>query len=232
MIISDTKQFIFFHVPKCAGTSIRSELLKHDTRNNFYWMHHLLPGGTKDHPPLPVDKAHMPLTILKELYPNEFNLISEYTTFSISRHPRMRLISAFFEPRRKLLEIAKTEKEKAIEPTRKIFREYIYSLTTNANFLRPEFVHATPQSQYHIYRGKIMTDAIIALENPSDGLAKLHLLNHEAWLLTQEALKTKRNQKKSPDQLLLWESLPENLQRKCADLYQEDCELLGYRFLD
>ena len=232
MIISDTKRFIFIHVPKCAGTSVRSILSKHDTRNNFYWMHHLLPGATKDHQPLPVDKAHMPLSILKNLYPNDFNLIFEYTTFAVSRHPRTRLISAFFESRRKLLEMAKTKREKAIELTRKIFREYICSLTANANFLHPEFVHATPQSLFHMYRGKMMTDVVITLENPGNGLAKLHLLNHEAWFLTQKALETKRNQKKLSDELLLWDSLPEGLQRKCADLYQEDCDLLGYRFLD
>ena len=195
-------------------------------------MNHLLPGATKDHQPLPVDKAHMTLPILKKLYPNDFKLLSEYTTFAVSRHPRARLISAFFEPRRKLLEIAKSKSAKAIESTRKIFREYIYALTTNANFLDPQFVHATPQSLFHIYRGKMLTDVVINLENPGNGLAKLRLLNHEAWLLTQEALNTKKNQKKLPDELLLWDSLPESLQRKSAEIYQEDCELLDYRFLD
>lgn len=77
-----------------------------------------------------------------------------------------------------------------------------------------------------------MTDVVITLENPGDGLARLQLLNHKAWLLTQKALVKKENQKKISDDLLLWDSLPEDLQRKCVDLYQEDCELLGYRFLD
>lgn len=230
MIISDTYNYIFIHVPKCAGTSIRSILSKHDTRNNFYWMHHLLPGATKENNPLPVDKAHMTLSVLKQLYPDDFNLISEYTTFALSRHPRTRLISAFFEPRQKLLNAANAKTDEAIESTRRIFREYIQSLTTNANFLYPAFVHATPQSLFHIYQGKMMTDVVIRVENPNDGLARLHLLNPKAWLLTQEALKTKKNQKNLPDELLLWESLPKDLQRKCADLYQEDCELLGYRF--
>ena len=78
----------------------------------------------------------------------------------------------------------------------------------------------------------MMTDAVIKLENPGDGLARLRLLNPKAWLLTRKALKRKKNQKSVPDELLLGESLPKGLQRKCADLYQEDCELFGYTFLD
>ena len=230
MIISDTNSFIFIHVPKCAGTSIRSILGKYDARNNFYWSHLLIPGGTKND--YYIDKAHMSLKTLKRLYPNDFHLISEYTTFALSRHPRKRLISAFLEPRQELLSRAKIKSDEGIRTTRRFFQRYIHLLTTNADFLHYAFVHATPQSQYHIHRGKMMTDVVIKLENPGDGLAKLHLLNPKAWLLTRKALKINENQKSIPDELLLWETLPKDLQRKCADLYQEDCELLGYTFFD
>ncbi len=93
-MISETKAFVFIRVPKCAGTSTHNSLSQHDTRNNYYWMHHDLPGASESSPTLPIDKAHIPLAILKHLYPNDFRLLSSFTTFATSRHPLKRLISA------------------------------------------------------------------------------------------------------------------------------------------
>jgi hypothetical protein len=233
LIISDSKEFAFIHVPKCAGTSIRTSLLQYDTRNNYYWHHHNLAGPRDSDTPLRVDKGHLTLSMLKQLYPNDFRLLSEYTTFAISRHPRKRLISAFFEPRMLLLKLAKTKTDEAIANTQEKFREYVSALTDKANFLNPNFTHATPQSQFHVYRGKLITDSIITLENQQSGVSRLKFLNPTAGFMAEKALSKKREKAtKLPDELLLWETLPQELQRRCASLYQDDCDLLGYKFND
>ena len=100
MIISDIHKFIFIHVPKCAVTSIRSTLFQHETRNNYYWYHHQIPGARDEDPKLLIDKAYMPLAIMKRFFPSEFSLLLEYTTFATSRHPRRRIVSGFFETRK------------------------------------------------------------------------------------------------------------------------------------
>lgn len=103
MIISETKAFAFIHVPKCAGTSIRNSLSPHDTRNNYLWMHYSMPGASETCANLSIDKAHMPLVISKNLYPDDSRLLSELTTFAASRHPIKRLTSAFLSPEKNCL---------------------------------------------------------------------------------------------------------------------------------
>lgn len=234
MIISETKSFAFIHVPKCAGTSIRNSLFPYDTRNNYFWLHYNIPGASETCANLAIDKAHMPLAILKNLYPNDFRLLSELTTFAASRHPLKRLISAFFEPRKELLELAASEKShECIAQIQDTFNQYISCLTTEANFLDHRFTHATPQTFYHIYKGKVMTDATIKLEDPMSGIARLKYLNPTAGLAVERALKASaKDVTILPNQLNLWKSLAPELQKKCADLYQDDCELLGYEFND
>ena len=68
MIIGDIHEFIFIHIPKCAGTSVRSALFQHETRNNYYWYHHQIPGARDEDPKPLIDKAHMPLAIMKRFF--------------------------------------------------------------------------------------------------------------------------------------------------------------------
>ena len=92
MIISDTQKFIFLHIPKCGGTTVRNSLKKFDTRNDYYWMHVYMNGATEKSPKLQIDKAHMSLPIFKRLYPKDFELLNEYTVFAFSRNPIKRII--------------------------------------------------------------------------------------------------------------------------------------------
>ena len=55
MIISDINKFIFLHIPKCGGTTIRESLMKFETRNNFYWNQVFLPGPSANDPKLSID---------------------------------------------------------------------------------------------------------------------------------------------------------------------------------
>jgi len=231
VVISDTERFVFIHVPKCAGTTIRGSLRRYDTRNNYYWDHHSLPGSKASSPALEIDKAHLPLAILRSLYPNDFSLLSKYTTFAVSRHPRTRLVSAFFEPRRQLLKLATSESHAEATKVQDTFKGYVTALVTTANFLQRQFVHAMPQTFYHVYRGKVTTDVIIKLEDPEPGIARLKYLNSAAGVATETALKSSaKHTTNLPTELRLWESLPLELQNKCSALYEDDCDLLGYEF--
>ncbi len=233
MVISDTKNFVFIHVPKCAGTAIRESLRRHDTRNNYYWMNHALPGPEASSPALGLDKAHLPLAVLRRLYPDDFSLLSKYTTFATSRHPRKRLVSAFFEPRHQLLKLATSESHAEAAKAHDAFKGYVTALVTTANFLEHQFVHAMPQTFYHVDKGKVTTDVIIKLEDPQPGIARLKYLNSAAGVVTETALKSAAKRTTNlPTELRLWESLPLELQKKCAALYQDDCDLLGYEFND
>lgn len=232
MLISDTHQFIFIHVPKCAGTTARKALSKYDTRNNFFWMHHSMAGPLDSDKPLLVDKGHMPLGLMRHIYPSDFSLLSEYTVFAFSRHPVARLVSGFFEPRRALLKMANDLDSNA--NSRKIlaqeFEKFVKQLLLNANFLSKDFVHVTPQYQYHLVRNKRLTDVTIRLEAPTEGLRSLSVICPAAAEALANALRQshKENEKKNIHSLNLWQSLEPSLQDQCRRLYAKDFSLLGY----
>ena len=232
MIISDSQKFAFLHVPKCAGTTIRQALLQYDSRKNHYWLYQKIcissPG--KENITRIIDKAHLPLKILQRLYPRDYALLFEYSTFATCRHPRKRLISAFFEPRQALLKKTQTKSNRAIIATQKIFAEYISELVETKHLLNRKFIHAIPQHVFHINQGKVVTDSIIKLEDQDNGIKRLKAINTIAALKSEEALKSKRNKKYIPEEIRLWESLPRELKSKCESLYQTDCDFLGYNF--
>lgn len=93
MIISDTKQFVFLHNPKAAGTSIRQNiLLPHDTRHNFFWG--MASGGSLKRP---IDKAHLALEDFKVVFPDTYSILQDYFVFAFVRDPYERYISSFHE---------------------------------------------------------------------------------------------------------------------------------------
>ena len=87
MIISDRRQFVFIHNPKCAGTALRAVLMPFDTTGNFFWLHDTCNGRK-------IDKAHMPLFMMRQRFPEYFALLPRYLTFMAVRNPFTRAISA------------------------------------------------------------------------------------------------------------------------------------------
>ena len=90
MIISDEKEFIFIHNPKCGGTTVRDSLKRFDTHAHWYW------GQTKIND-ITIDKAHMSLSILRMHFPEAFKLMSKYFVFGVVRNPYKRVISSYNE---------------------------------------------------------------------------------------------------------------------------------------
>ena len=88
MVVSDTYKFIFIHNLKCAGSSIRRALMPMNTTNNFFW-HPAQKNG------LSLDKAHIPLAIIKTEFPDYFQKLLSYFSFMCVRNPYTKAISAF-----------------------------------------------------------------------------------------------------------------------------------------
>ncbi len=88
MIISDKHNFVFIHIPKCAGSSLRTILNKIDTSaysTNF----------VKDHPVLgKTDYTHIPLVVLEKYFPEAYRKTQDYFSFCIIRDPHERFPSS------------------------------------------------------------------------------------------------------------------------------------------
>ena len=88
MIISPKHQFVFVHIPKCAGTSVRTQLLKSDPGA-------IALGKLGNHPVLgAIDYGHIPLGQLGQHFPDHYRNLLDYTSFAVVRDPLERFGSA------------------------------------------------------------------------------------------------------------------------------------------
>lgn len=88
MIISQRHKFVFVHIPKCAGTSVRTQLVKCDPD-------HLSMGEVGMHPTLgKIDFGHVPLTALRQHFPNEYRDLETFTSYAVVRDPLERFGSS------------------------------------------------------------------------------------------------------------------------------------------
>ena len=89
MIISDKEKFVFVHIPKCAGTSVRSRIEHLDDRSGAY------SGRLEQHPELGLlNYVHLPLQTLSDHFPAEFECIKSYRSLAVLRDPSKRFASS------------------------------------------------------------------------------------------------------------------------------------------
>lgn len=87
MIISHRHQFIFIHIPKCGGTTVRTSLKRFDDDGWFV-------GGGNTPPFGILDRQHLPLDFLRQNFPNKFQLFKTYQSFTVLRDVRARFRSS------------------------------------------------------------------------------------------------------------------------------------------
>ncbi|WP_425093888.1 hypothetical protein [Tropicimonas sp. S265A] len=88
MIISPLHRFVFVHVPKCAGTSVRTQIAACDPDHIAM----ALPGP---HPELGrIDYGHVPLSQLRQYFPENYAYLHDLSSFAILRDPLSRFGSS------------------------------------------------------------------------------------------------------------------------------------------
>lgn len=89
MIISDKEKFVFVHIPKCAGTSVRMRIEHLDDRSGAY------SGRLEQHHELGLlNYVHLPLQTLADYFPAEFECVKSYRSLAVLRKPRDRFASS------------------------------------------------------------------------------------------------------------------------------------------
>lgn len=88
MIICPTHGFVFVHIPKCAGTSVRRQILTCDPA-------HIEQARPGLHPVLgKIDYGHIPLDQLREHFPEHYAYVRDLDAFAVVRDPLSRFGSA------------------------------------------------------------------------------------------------------------------------------------------
>lgn len=87
MIISTKRNFGFVHIPKCAGSTIKRQLLDlHDIEGRFL--------NSMRHPELgKINANHLPLHVLDRHFPDAFAALRSVTSYTLVRDPMDRFIS-------------------------------------------------------------------------------------------------------------------------------------------
>jgi len=144
MIISDTYRFVFIHIPKCAGSTVRSRLQVFDDTGGAYT------NRVEKHSELGrLDYVHMPLFTIKEFFPSEFKKIQSYNTFTIVRDPFARFPSSFSQHMKRYG--AGAIKDLSLREVKKELNrviDYLSGLSFRQGLLPAEYIHFQPQVDY------------------------------------------------------------------------------------
>lgn len=153
MIISDKFKFVFVHIPKCAGTSVRQLLAQFDDTGERYRPHvmeHRSYGK--------IDFTHLPLPLLLDIAPDDFEKLRAYEAFAIVRDPRERFFSALAQ-RLKMYEkreLAQMQSAEVIESALRV----IDALHQPSNRFAYNFIHFTPQVDFINLNGERLVQNI------------------------------------------------------------------------
>ena len=221
MIISDEKEFIFIHNPKCGGTTVRDSLKRFDTHAHWYW------GQTKIND-ITIDKAHMSLSILRMHFPEAFKLMSKYFVFGVVRNPYKRVISSYNE-------VFFKEFENVMNGTES-FDAYKVRLNDFIAKMSAEQIKGWTQSHRHFILQKNMfyvgrkcyADLILKLEELDQAPAVLSVFSEQLSKVSVMWVKRKNERKKDGVDLRIENVLTKDSFRKVEQLYSEDFALFGY----
>ncbi len=141
MILSDRYRFVFIHLPKCAGTSVRAAVSPyHDADSRFL-------KGVERHSDLgEIDFRHLPLALLRDIDPEAFEKLKVYDSFALIRDPFQRFRSALAQRTKMYLGKEFAQLEQA-EIRAEIDRVVDY-LQSEPRVIAPEFIHFARQSDY------------------------------------------------------------------------------------
>ena len=157
MIISDEHRFVFVHIPKCAGTSVREQIARIDSYSGKF-------GLKGPHPKLGyIDYSHLPLKTLRDHFPEEFEKVCSYRSVALIREPRERFVSAIFQHLREFHGIAATSLSRK-DAIRKA-ADIIKILDTGDVRQRLEFVHFNRQFDYLCVDGKIIVRDLFCMDD-------------------------------------------------------------------
>lgn len=155
MIICDQREFVFVHVPKCAGTSVKRALRPIDRESSPF-------RGIGAHPAMgAVHFEHLTLADLAAHYPETLDQVGRYRSMAIVRDPSARFYSAIFQRLREFKEVAQsafTDELIAAEAN-----DVIAYLQGNPARLDLEHVHFNRQCDFIELDGRRLVADVFAL---------------------------------------------------------------------
>lgn len=174
MIVSHASRFIFFHNPKCAGTSFRDALKPwHDDPFSFWGIYHA--PYFRNH----IDHTHLRLWEFAAQFPQIFERVDEYNSLIFVRDPRTRFLSAVNEHFKKFqshIPLAHLETAERTALVETFIRDALNIARITTDW---RFVHFSPQVWFLKFGGRTIPRHIVPMDERGsfarDGLTRLGL---------------------------------------------------------
>jgi hypothetical protein len=157
MIINKKNQFVFVHIPKCGGTSVRNTLQSFDSCNGRF---HERIGIHEELGQL--DYTHIPLFTLREYFPDEFEAVRDYHSFAVMRNPFSRFASSVSQYLKMYKPIHKCSAGE-IQAVTKNTINHLSKLPRNKHQLSSQYIHFQKQFDYIELDGERIIDNIYTL---------------------------------------------------------------------
>ena len=141
MIISVREKFAFIHIPKNAGTNVRSQIMKYDKYNGKF-------NKIIDHAELGMTHTgHLTLDEIRENYPIQFQEILDCECFTVMRDPHDRFISALSQRLREFKNLLPVEvtQDKLLREANEVIPLII---NKSSNSLPLELIHFRKQVDF------------------------------------------------------------------------------------
>lgn len=163
MIISDEHRFAFVHVPKCAGTSVKSALRAIDSTAGRF-------ERIADHPAMGMTHcAHIPLRDLAAFFPSDFRKVRDYRSLALVREPTERFVSAIFQQLREFKHYPQSGiTGEVVAAEAEAVMRY---LAADPARLDLEHVHFNRQTDFIELEGQRIVKRILSIERMADAVS-------------------------------------------------------------
>ena len=157
MIISDRYRFVFVHIPKCAGSSVREVLRPFDDTHGKFEFY------VAEHPDFgELDFAHIPMALLVKIDAEALQKVRDYDSFAIVRNPYDRFPSAVAQRAKMYLqkELAQLEPAALAQEVESCM-QYLRDRTLITD---PGYIHFARQTNYVDFEGERIVNNIFPVE--------------------------------------------------------------------
>jgi hypothetical protein len=157
MIVSDAHRIVFVHIPKNAGTTVRTQLEPIDSYANFF-------NEEKSFGALPKQWfGHLTLDTVSEHFPDVFEKVRAYDAYAVIRDPFQRFVSATIQRLWEFKGISRFEAthQHVLDEARRIQAWLLAPVEAE----RPDYAHFLRQVEFTDYRGERIVNRLFALEN-------------------------------------------------------------------
>lgn len=155
MIFNDTHRFAFVHIPKCAGTSVRTALSPYDQAHARFY-----DKAVAEHPVLGLlDYHHIPLAVLRDYFADDYARLVAYRSFALVRDPVSRFPSSLHERfvQRDRIALADRPRDEVARELDKVMAE-LSRLPGDAPIVDPALIHFSRQCDYINLDGQQIVD--------------------------------------------------------------------------